>query len=69
MAADRDLSERERDVFELLLKGYTKNRAAEELCISYNTVRSHVRNIYVKCDAHSQQDLIDGLEAYLRERG
>ena len=69
MAADCDLSERERDVFELLLKGYTKNRAAEELCISYNTVRSHVRNIYVKCDAHSQQDLIDGLEAYLRERG
>ena len=62
MAADRGLSSRESEVFELLLKGYTKQRIAEELFIAYNTVRSHVRNIYSKCDAHSQQDLINLFE-------
>lgn len=68
MAYDHALSDRERDVLKLLLKGYTKNRVAEELCISYNTVRSHVRNIYVKCDAHNQQELIDSFDAYMREQ-
>jgi DNA-binding CsgD family transcriptional regulator len=64
MADDYGLSSRETDVLELLLKGYTKNRTSDELCVSYNTVRSHVRNIYVKCDVHSQQELIDLFEQY-----
>ncbi len=67
MAGDHDLSPRETDVLEQLLKGHTKKRISEELCISYNTVRSHVRNIYEKCDAHSQQDLIDAFDRYLRD--
>ena len=67
MAGDHDLSPRETDVLEQLLKGHTKKRISEELCISYNTVRSHVRNIYAKCDAHSQQDLIDAFDRYLRD--
>ncbi len=62
MAADKELSQRETDVMELLLKGHTKQRIAEELFIAYNTVRSHVRKVYVKCDAHSQQELIDTFE-------
>ena len=63
MAADKGLSSREQDVFMMLLKGHTKQRIAEELFIAYNTVRSHVRSIYTKCDAHSQQDLITQFEA------
>lgn len=62
MATDKELSQRETDVMELLLKGHTKQRIAEELFIAYNTVRSHVRKVYVKCDAHSQQELIDAFE-------
>jgi DNA-binding CsgD family transcriptional regulator len=69
MAVDHDLSPRETDVLEQLLKGHTKKRISEELCVSYNTVRSHVRNIYSKCDAHSQQDLIDMLDGYLHDDG
>lgn len=58
MGYDHELSARESDVLALLLRGYSKQRIAEELFISYNTVRSHVRSIYAKCDAHNQQDLI-----------
>lgn len=67
MAQDKQLSGRESDVVELLLKGYTKQHIAEELFIAYNTVRSHVRKVYVKCDVHSQQELITLFECeYLR---
>lgn len=62
MSADKELSDREADVMELLLKGYAKQRVAEELFIAYNTVRSHVRKVYVKCDVHSQQELISLFE-------
>lgn len=66
MVADYEISPREADVLVSLLKGNTKRHVSEELFISYNTVRSHIRSIYVKCDAHSQQDLVDILESYIR---
>ncbi len=69
MASDKGLSRREADVMELLLKGHSKQRVAEELFIAYNTVRSHVRKVYVKCGVHSQQELIDAFENdYLHKR-
>lgn len=58
LSQDKQLSNREGDVAGLLLRGYTKQYIAEELFIAYNTVRSHVRKVYVKCDVHSQQELI-----------
>lgn len=58
MACDYALSSRETDVLIILLKGYSKQRIAEDLFIAYNTVRAHVRNIYAKCDAHNQQELL-----------
>ena len=67
MGLEMGLSRRELDVFELLLKGHSKSSVAEDLTISYNTVRSHVRSIYTKCDVHNQQELIDAFE--LRYRG
>lgn len=66
MIADYEISPREADVLISLLKGNTKRHVSEELFISYNTVRSHIRSIYTKCDAHSQQDLVDILESYMR---
>lgn len=68
MSEAKGLSQRESEVLQLLLKGHSKQRVAEELFVSYNTVRSHVRKVYVKCDAHSQQELIDLFERdYLRK--
>jgi len=66
MVSDYDISPREADVLISLLKGNTKRHISEELFISYNTVRSHIRSIYTKCDAHNQQDLVDILESYMK---
>ena len=34
-------------------------RIAGEFFISKNTVDTHLRRIYVKCDVHTRQELID----------
>lgn len=59
MAVDYGLSTREVDVLELLVVGKDAKAIADELFISFNTVRSHIRRIYVKLDVHSRQELLD----------
>ncbi|MFW6083812.1 MAG: response regulator [Gemmatimonadota bacterium] len=46
--ADFDLTEREEEVLACLVEGLSYGEAGEELGISLNTVRSHVRSIYAK---------------------
>lgn len=57
------LSPREKEVFVLLAKGRDLPRISQELFISDNTTRSHMRNIYKKLDVHSKQEIIDMLES------
>jgi DNA-binding NarL/FixJ family response regulator len=42
------LSDREREVLQLILKGYTDNEIAEALFLSFNTIKSHRKNILLK---------------------
>ena len=58
------LTERETDVFKLLAKGRTVPFIEEELVISRNTIKTHIKHIYQKMDLHSQQELIDMVETY-----
>lgn len=53
------LSLRERDVLRLLATGMSGKEIAQELTLSYNTVKSHIRHIYEKAGVHRKQDLID----------
>ena len=55
---DRGLSAREIEVLILIGEGRTARYIADELCISFNTARSHIRHIYEKLDIHSKQELI-----------
>jgi DNA-binding NarL/FixJ family response regulator len=45
---DYQLSKREKEVLELLVNGKNLRMVASELFISYDTVRSHIKNIYDK---------------------
>lgn len=58
------LTERETDVFKLLAKGRNVPFIEEELVISRNTIKTHIKHIYQKMDLHSQQELIDMVETY-----
>jgi len=43
-----NLTPRELDVLQLLIKGYSSKMIADELNISFDTARSHLKNIYTK---------------------
>lgn len=51
------LSQREQEIFEMLVRGMSTEAIAEELVISYYTVRTHIRNIYAKLGVSSRNDL------------
>ena len=53
------LTERESEVMELLARGYTQKRIAEELNLSINSVQTYAKTLYRKLDIHSRQELID----------
>ena len=52
------LTERENQIVDLLLKGRTYKMIAEELFLSENTVKTHIRNIYSKLNIQSKTELI-----------
>ena len=63
IAAEKGLTARESEILGLLSRGRTAAYISEELCISYNTAKGHIRNLYAKCDVHSRQELINMVEA------
>ncbi len=54
---DGALTKREREIVELILKGYPTSLIAERLCVSRGTVKNHRRRIYDKLDITSEREL------------
>ncbi len=52
------LTPREREVVRLVALGHTSSQIAEELVISTETVRTHVRNAMKKTGAHTRAQLV-----------
>ncbi len=61
------LSPRESEVCELWLTGHGLRYIQENLFISEATVKTHVRNIYRKCDTHNRAEILALYEAGLKE--
>jgi len=51
---DYGLTERERDILDLMTQGLIKKEIAERLTLSYHTVDTHLRNIYSKLHVHTR---------------
>jgi DNA-binding NarL/FixJ family response regulator len=52
------LSKREEEILGLLVKGYRYKEIAETLSIGFETVRSHLKNIYDKLHVHSRTEAV-----------
>lgn len=55
---DSPLSKRETQILELVVEGKSRSQIAKELFIDLETVRSHIKNIYLKLDVNSRADAI-----------
>jgi DNA-binding NarL/FixJ family response regulator len=53
-----NLTPRELDVLQLLIKGYSSKMIASELIISFDTARSHLKNIYTKLHVNCGKEAI-----------
>ncbi len=62
--ADRDaaktdkLSQREEEILQHLSKGYSTKEIADRLCVSPNTVRTHLQHIYEKLHVRSRTEAV-----------
>ncbi|MFJ4963998.1 AAA family ATPase [Streptomyces sp. NPDC088729] len=54
-----DLSDREKDVADLVARGWTNREIAAELCLSAKTVEYHLGNIYTKHGLRDRRELRD----------
>lgn len=60
-----NLTDRENEIVELLLSGRTYKMIAEELFLSENTIKTHIKNIYSKYNIQSKAELIKALQEIL----
>lgn len=65
-AADHNLTVREREVFDLMLRGRDAKSIGEALVISDNTAKAHIRSIYAKTGVHTRQEFVDATERVAR---
>lgn len=59
------LSDREFEVVKLVHDGKTNNQIAEQLFVSVNTIKAHLKNIHLKLDTDSRSTLIRRLQALM----
>lgn len=57
-ADEHNLTRREREVFALMLRGRDAKSIGEELVISDNTAKAHIRSIYAKTGVHTRQEFM-----------
>lgn len=57
------LSERESEIMAEFARGRSADYLAKQLFISKETVKTHLKRIYAKCDVHSRQELLDVIES------
>jgi len=55
---DYHLSEREKEILHLIVEGFNYKAIAEKIFISYETVRTHVKNIYKKLHVTSRNEAV-----------
>lgn len=63
------LTVREEEIFTLLAKGRSRASVCDDLTLSKETVKTHIRNIYKKINIHSQQEIFAIVEEQQRSFG
>jgi DNA-binding CsgD family transcriptional regulator len=54
-----EITDREADVLHMISHGYNNAEIADKLFISINTVKYHIKNLYLKLDAKNRVEIIN----------
>ena len=54
----KNLTERQNEIVALIVEGKSYKMVADSLCVSIDTVRSHIKNIYRQLEINSKAELI-----------
>jgi DNA-binding CsgD family transcriptional regulator len=68
MGLEFNLTPTEQKILLLLAKGRNVKYISESLVVTSNTVKSHMRKIYIKLDVHTQQELISLIDSLVRRQ-
>lgn len=63
LVVESGITPREADTLALLARGRNRKHISEELVVSEETVKSHASSVYHKLGVHTQQELLDLVEA------
>jgi DNA-binding NarL/FixJ family response regulator len=66
---DQDLSRREQEILDHLLRGFANKEIGARLCISVFTVKNHLRHIYEKLHVRCRTDVLLRFREARREMG
>lgn len=61
---DSSLTKRELEILSMINDGKKSNEIAEELFITQETVKSHIKNIYIKLNVHTKAEAIFNAKKY-----
>lgn len=59
LAMEFSLTQREKEITEMIARGMTLTQIANEITLSHNTVKTHTRHVYEKCGVHSKKELAE----------
>lgn len=59
LAQTYGLTDRELEIVRFMTVGRTRAFIGEQLCLSQNTIKGHMHNIYTKTGVHSKQELLN----------
>lgn len=62
LSKNNGLTPREEEVFQLVARGESMTKIADELFVSVNTVKAHINHIYRKFQIHSKDELLGLLQ-------
>jgi DNA-binding NarL/FixJ family response regulator len=58
------ITDREKEIIELLLKGYSNQQIGKALFISTRTVKNHIYSIYRKTNIQNRMQLVNRINLY-----
>jgi DNA-binding NarL/FixJ family response regulator len=61
-SASPELTNKENEILDLLASGYGNKEIADRLCVSVNTVRTHIYHIYEKLHVHNRVEALNKIK-------